>query len=169
MDKILMIGNKVLKNPGTNPGFQQSLFSSPDLKPDSGQNPEAQKSLFSSPDLYNLIKEDFKHRYTEITGMEYYFTAKDGAAIKQLIRKLIFSMEAKNTEITVSSVADAFSHLIRMHNDTWINANFSLSIINSKYNEIITKIKSNGINKKLSGSQRFGEINEIVSIAFKSK
>lgn len=92
--------------------------------------------------LHSFLKDDFLNWYKHLKKTDYYWTAKDGSALKQIINKLKFSTEKEKVEISDEIIRATFRKLIKSINDNWINENLSVPIINSKYNEIVTKIKS---------------------------
>lgn len=102
-------------------------------------------------EIFNALKKSFLKFYKIKKKKDYYFTGKDGAAIKQLISKLEFSIKSENLEISNENIQATFQKLLKENNDKWINDNLSLPIINSKYNEIISKItnSSGGLREKL--------------------
>jgi len=94
--------------------------------------------------LYNLLKTDFLAWYVyKKKGVEYYFAGrKDGPAIYGIIDKLKFSINSEDLELSDENIQATFRKLLKSNTDKWINDNLSLTIINSKYNEIIGKITS---------------------------
>jgi len=88
----------------------------------------------SEKSLHSVLKEIFLDYYSANKQMEYYWTAKDGMNLKQLITKLKhYTDEAK--------IPMTFQAMLKKNKDKWINDNLSISIINSKFNEIVSKIK----------------------------
>lgn len=92
--------------------------------------------------LHSILKEDFIKWYKWKKKVDYYWTAKDGNNLKLLIKKLEFSIKSENMPENDEHIQAAFQNLLNMNNDEWIKDNLSISIINSKYNELIAKIKS---------------------------
>lgn len=105
--------------------------------------------------MFNQMKDKFMETYKERTNTEYYFQAKDAGALKQLQNKLAFKVlerdkakELKRTPDEVDAdVLNAFEYLMAYKGDKFINANFSLPMLNSKFNDIFTQIKTNGTTK----------------------
>lgn len=97
-----------------------------------------------SKELFNAIKKDFMDYYKYLSGIEYYYTGKDAGKIKPLILKIKKSYQSSGVDApTDKQIEDGFKHLIKLAvTDEWIKSNFSLSILDSKYNEII--LKKNG-------------------------
>ena len=83
--------------------------------------------------------------------MEYYYTAKDAAAVKQILDKIRFCMpeaERDHEDIVLANFK-AFANAIFYGGriDGWLRDNLSLSIINSKFNEIHNLLR-NGKSRK---------------------
>jgi glutamyl-tRNA reductase len=88
----------------------------------------------SEPSLHSVLQRMFLDYYLVNKQIEYYWQAKDGMNLKQLITKL-----KKYTD--EDKIPDAFRVILEQNKDKWINNNLSISIINSKFNEIVSKIK----------------------------
>ena len=109
-----------------------------------------------SKELFNELKKTFLEFYKLKTENEYYFTAKDASNLKQLGKKLIHSIRNKGDTPAVQDAVNALSYIMQHHNDKWIDANFSIPILNSKYNEIISGIKQRHV--KGTSDQQLAEI-----------
>lgn len=102
--------------------------------------------------IYNSIKDHFLGFYKEKFGSDYYFQGKDGKKINELIAKIKFKIKEKNSgkkESTDEDILIAFKFYIAKAldvGDNFIKSNFSLSTLDSKFNDIYTRIKnhSNG-------------------------
>lgn len=94
--------------------------------------------------LFGQIKNYFLEWYRDKKGSEYYFQAKDGAAIKSLIKKIEFSGREKNPENSDAKKLDAFKWLLE-NLPEWIFNSVSLPKIDSQFNQI----KDNGTSKKV--------------------
>ena len=90
--------------------------------------------------LVATLKKIFDEGYKSVYNEDFYWTAKDTKALKEIIQKLQFKMKAKNIELTDEHTINSFNAFLNNITDKWILANFSPSIINSKFNEIITQI-----------------------------
>lgn len=91
----------------------------------------------------------FESHFRETFGSDYYWTVKDAGAMSQLLRKLKFQREQKQMDVTDESVLYALQYLLSSIREGWIFENFSVTNINSKFNEIISQVKSirNGNNR----------------------
>jgi len=87
----------------------------------------------------------FENAYEQKKGVKYYYAAKDASALKQILAKIKFLMpqEEQNDEQSLEGNFQAFVNTIlftnQLHN-TWIIDNLSLSLINSKFNEIYSQL-----------------------------
>lgn len=110
-----------------------------------------------------LFEEYFKKTFSD----NYYWTAKDAGSMTKLLQKITFSREQKKMPIDDESLLYALQSLLSSIHDDWIMNNFSVTIINSKYNEIVTQA-INGSNKNNRGIDSGGETKSagIKSISF---
>lgn len=95
--------------------------------------------------LTSLLKPIFEATYREHTrdsenpdGFEFMWSAKEMKALKDLGRKIALGLESRGAPNGDSEVAVAFPKLLKAIKDPWILSHFSPSIINSKYNDILT-------------------------------
>jgi len=96
------------------------------------------KNKFSE---FKEFKQIFLDFYKLKTGEDYYWTAKDAGKVKSLVSKLKFKIKEKSSaekEATDTEATKGFTHLLNMIADNWILSNLSMSIIDSKFNEIIS-------------------------------
>ena len=73
--------------------------------------------------------------------------AKDAGAMSQLLNKLKFQREQKQMDVSDDSLLYALQYLLSSIKEGWIFDNFSVTNINSKFNEIISQAR-NGSNRK---------------------
>ena len=88
----------------------------------------------------------FEQHYLQKKGEQYYYEAKDANAIKHIIDKIKSKLpeEDKNNEDAIAFNFDAFIQAILNSGrvEKWIIDNFSLPVINSKFNEIYSQLKN---------------------------
>ena len=130
-----------------------------DNKSESKKKKDSNKTISepSSVSFHSEFKKVFLDFYLDKTKSEYYWQAIDGAKVKSLTTKLLFKIKEKNPAIKKESeegeILKAFKYLLANITDTWILSNLSMSIVDSKFNEIINKIlnpSSNGNSKQQS-------------------
>ena len=89
----------------------------------------------------------FEQHFRETFGADYYWTAKDAGAMSQLLNKLKFQREQKKMDVSDDSLLYALQYLLSSVKEGWIFDNFSVTNINSKFNEIVAQAK-NGNNRE---------------------
>jgi len=105
------------------------------------------------------IKKVFLDFYkNETDGSNYYWSAKDSAALIRLIKKINLKIEERYPKNPNKDdfIIDGFTHLIYSITDKWILNNLSITIIDSKFNDIFLQLKrrQNEKNNK-SAEQQF--------------
>ena len=99
---------------------------------------------------YTLLKTFFEETFLAMTGNEYYFTAKDGAKIKSLIKKITHAYKSKDIDPSDEQVLNGFKHIISIaKEDNWIKDNFTLAIIDSQFNKLKIKKHDKNIGSQL--------------------
>lgn len=89
----------------------------------------------------------FETHYRQLFGSDYYWTAKDAGAMSQLLQKLKFQREQKQMDVADESVLYALQYLLSSVKEGWIFENFSVTNINSKFNEIVSQAKKKAYSK----------------------
>lgn len=111
----------------------------------------------------------FEKHFRDIYGNNYYWSGKDAGNMSGLLQKINFSRTQKNMPVDDNSMLYALQSLLSSIKEGWIFENFSVTNINSKYNEIVSQaIKNNGNNRK-PDNQPKGKSAGIKSITFGSK
>lgn len=94
-------------------------------------------------------REVFEKRYSDLfDGNVYYWQAKDAAAMDSLTKKIIFSRQKKGMSVETEDVVKALELFLESVQDEWILKNFSVTNINSKYNEIVAHARAKLTNGK---------------------
>lgn len=111
----------------------------------------------------------FEKYFRETFGDSYYWDAKDAGNMTRLLQKITFSRTQKEMPVDDASMLYALQALLSSIKEGWIFENFSVTNINSKYNEIVSQaIKNNGNNRK-PDNKSDGKSAGIKSITFGSK
>lgn len=135
------------------------------------KEPAEIESLFSS------IKKSFLAHYQKRFENEYYFRSVDGKKIKSLIGKIKFKIKEKNSgkkeseEITDRQILLAFEYYQSKAfdvGDNWVNSNYSLSTLDSKFNELYTQIK-NGKTNNTTSNKREASRSELEALTNRSR
>ncbi len=99
--------------------------------------------------FHSQMKSLFLEYYKRTKGFDFYWSPKEASALNQVYEKIRFSISSNG--ITDVTIPDSFSALLESISDKWILENMTVSIINSKYNELISKAKSkSGANSNYS-------------------
>ncbi len=99
----------------------------------------------------------FEKHFSDTFGNAYYWTAKDAGNMSKIIQKLTFSCQQKGSPTDEESILKALKIFLSSIKEGWIFENFSVSNINSKFNEIRTnahkKNNTNDIENIISDSK----------------
>ena len=102
-------------------------------------NPPSKPKKSPNP-LNSEARKLFEERYQALFSSNYYWSAKDAGNMSSLLKKLKFQREKKNLPIDDQGVLNALKYLLDSITDGWILENFSVTNINSKFNEIVSQI-----------------------------
>lgn len=100
------------------------------------------KQKKESDPSFNKCKEIFLKIYEERTAIKYYFIPKDAKALKELLNKIKFLSANASENYNLEDNFFAFIAKAYETSTPWLKENFSLPIINSKFNEIYNAIKN---------------------------
>lgn len=107
------------------------------------QTSKPAKSKKSSDPLIADGRIIFERHYADLSGGEaYYWEAKDAAAMKALLKKIRHSRESRGMAVDSEALKNALIALLESVQDPWLLKNFSVTLINSKYNEIVQQAKA---------------------------
>ena len=93
------------------------------------------------PSLHSELKNIFMDFYLKRSRESYYWEAKDAAALKKLIGKIRFKLKEKDMPEENKNFAASLRHILNLLDD-WTLNHLSMTIINSKFNEIINTAKN---------------------------
>ena len=116
-----------------------------DKKAKAKKSPKSQKEKSKkSPTLVARGRTVFEEFYQKLYDSPYYWSAKDGMHMKQLLQKISFSRQHRENPLPVDddSVLKALGQFLERINKSWVMDNFSVSTINSQYNNIISEIRN---------------------------
>ena len=113
-------------------------------KSDTPNDTLSHKKKAKEKSFIQKVKDIFDERYLELYNSPYYWQAKDVNNLKQLIDKIKFARKGRNLEIDDESILEAFPLFLNAITDKWTLENYSMPVINSKYNDIVTKAKKVG-------------------------
>lgn len=148
----------------------QPPIQTPTPQPKSSQQAPKARSKKYTPDemhLHSQCKEFFSRCYKQYKGTDYYWSAKEMGAVVGVLKQIRFMMEEseRNNLDQLWVNYQAFIQQIFVKADDWIIANVSPTLIQSKFNEIYTKLK-NGTKRTTdkSGNAR-DDLDFVASIA----
>jgi len=86
----------------------------------------------------------FEAYYNELYEDSYYWSVKDAVAMKRLIKKITFGRTNRSKPLPCDddSLLKALGVFLKMINKSWIMNNFSVTKIDSQYNDIVSEIKN---------------------------
>ncbi|MEO5160358.1 hypothetical protein ABH158_22910, partial [Bacteroides ovatus] len=89
----------------------------------------------------------FENYVKTVFFTDYYWTAKDAGAMTKLLQKITFSRTQKKMPVDDDSMLYALEKFLSSVKEGWIFENFSVTNLNSKYNEIVAQAR-NGNNQQ---------------------
>ncbi len=101
-----------------------------------------------APSLNSKARILFEEHFKSLFGEAYYWQAKDAGGMSSIIKKLKFQREQKGYTNTDDEVLNALKVFLGTITDGWLFQNFSVSNINSKFNEVISNAKEKNSNGK---------------------
>lgn len=160
-EKDFPIGNVVSEN------FESEFPSSKSGSSLNGKKDEEEEKEKDSAEKENLnsrARKIFERYYFDMTEGEYYFTDKDAGNLNQILKKFRYLVLKKGKEGTDEELLEAFDYLLHSIHDEWVLDHLSVSIINSKFNELTQqarngKIKSPNAAGRSDGSEWGSEQN----------
>lgn len=100
------------------------------------------KTKGPSNPYHKHMKSIFMDHYEKDKGISYYWNVKDSVGLNQLTKKIEFTLREGGKVVGEEAILSAFKFILEHNPDKWVEENLSPAILNSKYNEIIQKIKS---------------------------
>lgn len=92
------------------------------------------------PTLAALLKPIFESFFKSRTNMDFVWSAKEMKSLKDFGEKLRESIKAKDNPHDDEHIASALPIFLSKIDDPWVLSHLSPSILNSKYNELISHI-----------------------------
>nr|DAK25732.1 MAG TPA: Transcriptional regulator LsrR transcriptional regulator, Phospho-AI-2 binding [Caudoviricetes sp.] len=120
------------------PKGKQGIPFTPEFTPEftAGDTKVAKKE----PTLTALLKPIFESFFKSRTNMDFVWSAKDMKSLKDFGEKLRASIKAKDNPHDDEHIASALPIFLSKIDDPWVLSHLSPSILNSKYNELISHI-----------------------------
>lgn len=150
------INTNINSNSNSNSNFKKEQK----IKPE--KSPVLKITEIKKNNLQNELRKIFENYYLQNKKINYYYDAKSSGALKQIINKLksVSSPEKQSDEC----IKKSFVYILKNISDVWILDNLDLSILNSKFNQIISKLKNGKITNTngKSNNRNFAEYSETV-------
>lgn len=107
-----------------------------------GQKPASTGKSSKRVTLVTMGRGVFEKYYSELTNDVYYWQAKDAKAMKSLLAKVKYSRESRADPLPCDddSLLSALDIFLRCISDPWVLKNFSVTVIDSKFNEIKSQL-----------------------------
>ena len=128
----------------------------PDGTPDGTPNGTAR------PTLTALLKPIFESFFKSRTNMDFVWSAKEMKSLKDFGEKLRASIKAKDNPHDDEHIASALPIFLSKIDDLWVLSHLSPSILNSKYNELISHISRQRTLTRAEERQQAGNAIEIL-------
>ena len=114
------------------------------------------------PTLTTLLKPIFESFFKSRTNMDFVWTAKEMKSLKDFGEKLRASIKAKNNPHDDEHIASALPIFLSKIDDPWVLSHLSPSILNSKYNELISHISRQRTLTRAEERQQAGNALEVL-------
>lgn len=142
------------------PKGKQGIPFTPEFTPEftAGDTKVAKKE----PTLTALLKPIFESFFKSRTNMDFVWSAKDMKSLKYLGEKLRASIKAKDNPHDDEHIASALPIFLSKIDDPWVLSHLSPSILNSKYNELISHISRQRTLTRAEERQQAGNALEVL-------
>ena len=142
------------------PKGKQGIPFTPEFTPEftAGDTKVAKKE----PTLTALLKPIFESFFKSRTNMDFVWSAKDMKSLKDFGEKLRASIKAKDNPHDDEHIASALPIFLSKIDDPWVLSHLSPSILNSKYNELISHISRQRTLTRAEERQQAGNALEVL-------
>ena len=113
------------------------------------------------PTLAALLKPIFESFFKSRTNMDFVWSAKEMKSLKDFGEKLRASIKAKDNPHDDEHIASALPIFLSKIDDPWVLSHLSPSILNSKYNELISHISRQRTLTRAEERQQAGNALEV--------
>ena len=120
------------------------------------------KGTKKEPTLTTLLKPIFESFFKSRTNMDFVWSAKEMKSLKDFGEKLRASIKAKDNPHDDEHIASALPIFLSKIDDPWVLSHLSPSILNSKYNELISHISRQRTLTRAEERQQAGNALEVL-------
>lgn len=114
------------------------------------------------PTLTTLLKPIFESFFKSRTNMDFVWSPKEMKSLKDFGEKLRASIKAKDNPHDDEHIASALPIFLSKIDDPWVLSHLSPSILNSKYNELISHISRQRTLTRAEERQQAGNALEVL-------
>ena len=166
------VSNKQNNKDGKEEKKKENLSPTPPIKEINKRRntPNGGLPTTTSSALNGGARKVFESFFNKTYGSAYYWSAKDAGHMTKLLKKIQFARNSRGLPIDDDSTLKALGLFLESIKDDWILQNFTVSVINSKYNEIVSQARqighgSNNRNdqRSLEQAQRQSEVVDLLS------
>ena len=132
--------------------ISRGLIEVANTPPNTTGNTEVKKKKTTrkvNPDNLNSVARSiFEEKFEKLFGEQYYWAAKDSGNMTRLLKKISFRRESRGMGTSDEELQDALRSFLDFIKSDFVLENFTVSIINSQYNQIIAnagKKRTNGM------------------------
>lgn len=120
------------------------------------------KGTKKEPTLTTLLKPIFESFFKSKTNMDFVWSGKEMKSLKDFGEKLRASIKAKDNPHDDEHIASALPIFLSKIDDPWVLSHLSPSILNSKYNELISHISRQRTLTRAEERQQAGNALEVL-------
>jgi len=102
--------------------------------------------------IFTACKERWMAVYREKFKTEYYFLPGEIRPLKELAGKIKFKLKEANLPYETGDVADNLGVFLTKIESKFVMTNFTIRLINSKFNEVYAEMKNSKGSAKLAGA-----------------
>ena len=143
----------------SSPNPSKNIYSVPTEREDNIKlsPPSSARTRKSKPKEFTICHKGrriFEKYYQELYDSAYYWQPKDAKAMNSILKKISFARSHKTVPLPIDdeSLLKALEEFLRRIDKTWIMNNFSVSKIDSQYNEIVSEMKNHRQNVTDNGN-----------------
>ena len=127
-----------------------------------GFTEDGAKGAKKEPTITALLKPIFESFFKSKTNMDFVWSAKEMKSLKDFGEKLRASIKAKDNPHDDEHIATALPIFLSKIDDPWVLSHLSPSILNSKYNELISHISRQRTLTRAEERQQAGNALEVL-------
>lgn len=122
---------------------KKDITPTPPIQGEPPENKRAPRKKKEPKSIHSKARIIFEEYFSEVFGESYYWSAKDAGSMKQILRKIEFNRSQKQPPLPndEKEVLNALVMLLQSITDGWLYEHFSVTNINSQFNEIVSQAK----------------------------